>query len=106
MSVRRPTYAELRDDLAHDLRGTILITKPASRCPNDEEAEAIAKVAICHFHDLSWRADLNDRILEVSRELYDRLTQFQINYLRIETAISDLIEAKRNLDKLMKGPIE
>jgi len=103
MQPRHKPYAELRDDLADDLRRHILIVKPNSRCPNDEEAEAIAKVAIQHFHELSWRADLYEGILKHTTKLYQQKTQYQMNWLRLETAIADLVEAKRNFDDLMKG---
>jgi hypothetical protein len=94
---------QLRDEMANSLRGTLLITRPTLRCPNDEEAEAIAR------HVMKWldrepqmliyRAELNDGFVDKFREASERLEIFEFRYNQIKTAIAELTEAQACIDE-------
>jgi hypothetical protein len=93
---------QLRDDLAESLRGTLLVTRPDLRCPNDEEAEAIAT------HVLGWldkipeqpliRAEFNDRFREEFNRVAEKLEIYEFRYGQIKGAVADLIEASNVID--------
>ena len=104
MPDRFPTEAERRDDLAHELRGTLLITKPTLRCPTDQEAELIATIAVKYFRDLLWRAELKESFLEESAKMSEQLVVFRWQFANLKRSLADLSTAQSRLEEVM--PVE